>query len=262
MSVWKKASKAHQKTHRERHQPEERKHLGLLEKKKDYVVRAKDYNEKQATLKLLRRRALNKNPDEFYHHMINSKLEDGKHFEKEKAEEDTPEQLKLMRTQDLKYIIAKRTQERKKIERLQAKLHLSSVQIDTRNKHTFFSKKAAKEAEEKRLEALAREELPDLDVDALEEATKKSKNLYKELAKRIERERQLAVTQEKLEMHRHLESGKHVLPPKRVRRGNKDSAPVYVWKYERKRWSCSENVWFLYVVINLFEFAAFCFFLP
>lgn len=235
MSVWKKASKVNQKTHKERHQPEERKHLGLLEKKKDYVKRARDYNEKRETLKLLRKRALNKNPDEFYHHMVNSKIENGMHFDKEKGDEDTPDQIKLMQTQDLRYVITKRTAEMKKIEKLQAQLHLANVDHNVRNKHIYFDKKFKEEREKEDLERLAKFELPDIDVNKLQDTVNRRKAVYKELGKRILREKELSVVQQKIEINKHLQDKRSILPPKRVRKGNKDSAPVYVWKYERKR---------------------------
>lgn len=234
MSVWKKASKAHQKTHKERHQPESRAHLGLLEKKKDYIVRAKDFNEKKETLKLLRKRALNKNPDEFYHHMINSKTEDGVHFEQEK-DEYTPEQLMLMKTQDLKYITTKKTQELKKIEKLQSQLHLPSIDIGKKNNHIYFDKKKKREASYRILNYLMENELPDVSERDLKSSANKRQAVYKELAKRIDRERELDVLEQKFKIKRAVESKKSVLPPRRLKKGSKDSAPVYVWKYERKK---------------------------
>ena len=87
---------------------------------------------------MLRKKALNKNPDEFYHHMVNSKIQRDEHFEKEKDEDLTPEQIKLMETQDIKYITMKRTVERRKIQRLQSQLHLISRDKKTKNKHIFF----------------------------------------------------------------------------------------------------------------------------
>ncbi|XP_044757431.1 probable U3 small nucleolar RNA-associated protein 11 [Coccinella septempunctata] len=235
MSVWKKASKAHQKVHAERHQPEERKHLGILEKKKDYIKRARDRNEKKETLKLLRKRALNKNPDEFYHHMINAKVDRGMHFDKETEDEDTPEQIKLMKTQDLKYIINKRNQERKKIEKLQAQLHLISIDMEPVNKHIYFDKEAEKAAENRLNKNLLDKELPDIDEHALIKSTNQKKHLYDELAKRINREKELAVVEQKLEMQRHIASKSSVLPPKKVNKGGRYRAPVYVWQYERKK---------------------------
>ncbi|XP_041089803.1 probable U3 small nucleolar RNA-associated protein 11 [Polyodon spathula] len=112
-SAFRKALKSQQRNHRERSQPGFRKHLGFLEKKKDYKIRANDYHSKQNQLRALRRKALEKNPDEFYHKMITNKLKDGVHVLSQSKEEMTEEQLKVMRTQDIKYVEMKRVAEAK-----------------------------------------------------------------------------------------------------------------------------------------------------
>ena len=78
-SAFKKTQKATARPHRERPQPAFRKKLGLLEKKKDYKLRAANYKQKQEKLKQLKQKAEFKNPDEFYFGMINAKLVDGEH---------------------------------------------------------------------------------------------------------------------------------------------------------------------------------------
>jgi U3 small nucleolar RNA-associated protein 11 len=59
--------------HKERSQPIARKKLGLLEKHKDYSIRAQDYKKKKQTINSLRQKAAFKNEDEFYFKMISSK---------------------------------------------------------------------------------------------------------------------------------------------------------------------------------------------
>lgn len=253
MSSWKKAAKSTQKTHRERHQPESRKHLGLLEKKKDYIARARDYQRKEKTLKLLQKRALDKNPDEFYFHMVNSKIQDGQHREKRKDDDNTPEQIKLMATQDIKYVAHKRNIEAKKIDKLQSQLHMIDVANETQNKHIFFldnsqevrnfdlSKRLdthpallSRRTNRPKLSKLKDMKIPDLDESTLQKIEQKKHMSYKELQKRIDRERELTIIQQKLEVQRALKDRK-VEKPKLVRKGTKNAAPVYKWKYERKR---------------------------
>ncbi|VDO96302.1 unnamed protein product [Soboliphyme baturini] len=95
-------------------QTHSRKHLGELEKKKDYKLRARDFQRKRNTLKKLSQKALERNRDEFYFHMINCKTENGKVFEKSKSskEEHTTEQMKLINTQDERYINFKMNMQR------------------------------------------------------------------------------------------------------------------------------------------------------
>lgn len=253
MSSWKKASKVNQKTHRERHQPESRAHLGLLEKRKDYKLRANDFNRKKAILRKLKLKVQNKSPNEFYFHMINSKIIDGVHKEKKQREKHTPEQIKLMESQDLGYIKCRKTMEFKKINRLQSELHLVDTANSIKNDHVFFvdsKDEAANFNLAKQLDThpaliprrtnriknvdLKKNMLPPVDDDVLKKVYEERNQSYRNLQKRIEREKQLGIIQNKLEVKWQLKNNKG-LKPKLVRKATKSSAAVYEWPSERKR---------------------------
>ena len=253
MSSWKKASKTNQKTHRERHQPAGRADLGLLEKKKDYKLRAQDKAEKEETLKLLRKKTLNKNPDEFYHHMVNSKVSGGEHFEKDKEEELTQDQMKLMKTQDKKYISMKRTIEGNKIRRLQSHLHMIDVAEKTKNHHIFFVENESesknfdlakrlnthpalvnRRANRMRLKDLDKMKL-DVDKETIKKLNAEREKSYKELSKRIDRERELAKIQRKMELKGVTKSQKRTLKSKELMEITKSDHPIFKFKYERKK---------------------------
>lgn len=253
MSSWKKAAKSTQKTHRERHQPESRQHLGILEKKKDYIARARNYQHKQLTLKVLHKRALNKNPDEFYYHMINSKIHGGVHIEKRKDKSYTPEQIQLMETQNITYVAHKRNIEAKKVDRLQSQLHMIDVANETKNKHIFFvdnSKEVknfdlvkkldthpaliSRRTNRPKLSKLKDMKLPELDKYSLRKIESAKFQAYEELQRRVDRERKLTVVQQKLEIQRALKDRKGK-KPKLISKGTIHAAPIYKWEYERKR---------------------------
>ncbi|KAI8646274.1 small-subunit processome [Parasitella parasitica] len=110
------------RNHKERGQTAGREKFGLLEKKKDYLLRAKDYHGKQKKLKAMREKALFRNPDEFYFKMINSQTKGGVHIQK-RNEELPDEMVQLMKTQDKEYIKYQRDLSKRKLEKLQASLH-------------------------------------------------------------------------------------------------------------------------------------------
>ena len=63
----------HRRNHKERSQLAHRSKLGILEKHKDYVQRARDYHSKQDRLNHLRQKAAERNQDEFYFSMVKEK---------------------------------------------------------------------------------------------------------------------------------------------------------------------------------------------
>lgn len=118
--------------------------MGFLEKKQDYKKRALDHQRKEAKMKSLRKKAKDRNPDEFYYKMVNTHLEDGEHVEEEKKPEYSEDQLKIMTIQDGRYLNYKRQVERKKIEKLKASLHMIDADSASTRKHTFFVDKKVK----------------------------------------------------------------------------------------------------------------------
>ncbi|XP_056413070.1 probable U3 small nucleolar RNA-associated protein 11 [Hyla sarda] len=249
---FRKALKSRQKNHRERSQPGFRKNLGLLEKKKDYKLRAEDYRKKKKTLDALRKKALEKNPDEFYFKMTSTKLQDGVHVIKQKPEEVTDEQLKIMRTQDIKYVEMKRVAEAKKIERLKSELHLLDVEGKPKNKHTFFcdTKREVRNFDlserlntvpelvdrvynRPTLETLHNQTIKGpTKMKELKKLAKQRRQQYEILNQRIERERKMFVITQKIQARKDLQDKRKKV---KVKKETVNSAAVYKFKKQRKR---------------------------
>ncbi|XP_062996506.1 probable U3 small nucleolar RNA-associated protein 11 [Elgaria multicarinata webbii] len=251
-AAFKKAAKSGQRQHRERAQPSSRKHLGILEKKKDYKLRADDYHKKQNALQALRRKAQEKNPDEFYFRMTRVQLQDGVHVIKQLEEETTLEQQKLMKTQDLKYIEMKRIAEVKKIERLKSQLHLLEAEGKQPNKHTFFfdTKKEVERFDiathlntapqlvgrvynRPTLETLKKGSILGTTTPAqLQKLAQQRKSQYNLLRQRIERERKMFVVAQKLQTRKDLldKTQKVKLTKETV-----NQPTIYKFQFKRKR---------------------------
>ncbi|KAL6058157.1 UTP11-like, U3 small nucleolar ribonucleoprotein [Balamuthia mandrillaris] len=254
MSSWNKATKSLRRTHKERSQPKERQRLGLLEKHKDYKLRADDYKFKQKRLKALREKAAFRNPDEFYFKMVSTHTEDGVHKATRKGKKHSAEALATMRTQDVAYLTAARQTELNKVERLQAALHL--LDEKPKNKHTVFvdsEQEAAEFSPEKYFNTLpelvdrsfnrpTKEQLEkeELVISAnkgeahSKKLSKEKKRQYKELEQRLLRIEAIDQLIAEVQLQRNLMGkGKR----KRVSEENKEEGKpaVYKWKRERKK---------------------------
>ncbi|EST06657.1 Small-subunit processome, Utp11 [Kalmanozyma brasiliensis GHG001] len=112
----------HRRNHKERSQPVGRSKLGLLEKHKDYVLRAKDHHRKAAQIKRLTEKAAMRNKDEFYFGMINSSTKKGVHQHARPGDSLDNDVVALLRTQDVGYVRRTIVGERKRVRGLVERL--------------------------------------------------------------------------------------------------------------------------------------------
>ncbi|KIK30314.1 hypothetical protein PISMIDRAFT_58857, partial [Pisolithus microcarpus 441] len=92
------------RSHKERGQLAHRARFGLLEKHKDYVLRARDYHAKQERINRLRRKAADRNKDEFYFAMNKERTVEGVHIQERGNKPMPMDMVKLLKTQDEGYI--------------------------------------------------------------------------------------------------------------------------------------------------------------
>mmetsp|Transcript_12944 Transcript_12944/g.33731 ORF Transcript_12944/g.33731 Transcript_12944/m.33731 type:complete len:266 (+) Transcript_12944:44-841(+) len=124
------------RTYKERAQPKARQHLGLLEKHKDYSLRAKNYNSKQARLKVLREKAAMRNPEEFYFGMVRAKTKEGVHDVGSQNASLPMRTMRVFKAQDSAYLATKRNIEARRVEKLHATLH--NLGTARPSAHTIF----------------------------------------------------------------------------------------------------------------------------
>lgn len=260
---WKKLHE--RKVYRERGQTEGREHLGLLEKKKDYKVRARDAHRKREVLQSLERKAAFRNPDEFYHRMIKSKKVDGKHERLPDVDEEPTMAEKLdLRASDIAYLAMKKKMEQRKVDAMKGRLMMArdvtpeelrashTVFVDTPEEAENFDEKEyfetdhvlraynrpTKEAAEKGLvvgaigmdanhsRALARDGVTTRDMSHVE---RQRSLAYGELAARVERKAKIAKALDRMELRQHLQKDPNVIRQKRA------GKVVYKWRTPRKR---------------------------
>ncbi|KAI1288975.1 U3 small nucleolar RNA-associated protein 11 [Xylaria venustula] len=131
------------RVHRERDQLQDRKNrYGLLEKHKDYRLRAQDHNRKKAQLKSLRKKAEDRNEDEFYFGMLSRKgpatvLSSGsKKWDGTVAGDRGNKTLdidvvRLLKTQDMAYIRSVRNVAMKEVRTLEERVIALGGDVDS-----------------------------------------------------------------------------------------------------------------------------------
>lgn len=237
------------RAHKERAQPAGRvaRH-GLLEKKRDWKLRAKNYHRREARVKLLREKAAFRNPDEFYFGMINSGTNSGRVRKRQDvgdaipvAHRDAAQKL-LVETRDRGYVSVKNGLEEGKVEKLKKGLHFLDAARAAKRKHVLFvdnetelesfSESKHLRERERELDELSHSDAPESALSS--KSVQKNRRAYKELEQRLERKGKLQTVLHDMDLQKRL-LGKG--SRRRVRKANpeKGTPAIYKWRQQRKR---------------------------
>lgn len=242
--------------HKERSQPHHRRKLGLLEKHKDYVERATDYKRKSAQLKTLKRKAEERNPDEFYFKMHNSEVREGRHHDlvAERSRVLDPKTVMLLKTQDMGYLAHKKAVEERKVERLKSGLHLvgaahakHKIFLDSEEEVAAFDPaqhfqttpelvhRTHNRPRVQDLEKAAEQGGGVASLSSVNKAAKQMAASYDELRRRVRRKAQIGKAMEELRLQRALMSGKGTVEKLKVAGEDGEERVVFKWKRQRLR---------------------------
>lgn len=238
------------KQHRERSQPQRRKKYGLLEKKKDYKLRAADHHRKDAQIKILKQKAHEFNEDEYYRAMTTKKTDESGILisERPTSEQLSNDEVLLLKTQDAGYLTTIAQREAKRIEKDMNSGELfesagnHTVFVDTQEDLEEFDPVKYFDTDKSLLyqkeNRLRKKQLIDDEpiVDEVESFgdLKAQRDIGKlkrlaALKERLEREKKLRGLSEELTLQRELmkKGGK--------RKTVKNGKTVYKWQRQRKR---------------------------
>lgn len=232
--------------HKERSQPEHRviKH-GLLEKKQDYKLRARNRNHKKLRIKILREKASFRNPDEFYFGMLRSATDRGRVRMtpnlKEKdavpiAQRDREQRL-LAETQDKGYVAHKHALEEGRLGKMRERLHFVGNISQAQRRHILYvddDEEEERVLKERQAIGEGRGVSPKLNTRGERSLRKMRNKSYAKLERRTERRDKLKTVLQDLNTEKALLSkGRRFLE----RRADPTTgAPaVYRWQQERKR---------------------------
>ncbi|PVU94882.1 hypothetical protein BB559_002892 [Furculomyces boomerangus] len=222
MSSFKKSNP--RRDHKERSQPINRSKYGLLEKHKDYVLRAKNYHLKEDRLKLLREKARGRNDDEFYFSMEKERTKEDNStdpsfdFLGDFDDSDDDIQDSEMDKQESSHTIF--VDDEEELARFNPSKHFDTP----------------KELLSRKFNRVKTDKIPELVENMPDSKTVKALNkergkLANELAMRIDREQHIKRVLRELEIQRELmKKGR-----KKVTGKDTMGLPIYKWKADRKK---------------------------